>query len=161
MPDLVSLLRRLADEYEAEESGEASQAAERARDERIERIEQAIANQARSTERRQALDDLSDEERELILRHRSGSSPAGARTPEDGDEPAADNDDEEEERLPRQRLDRLDVPRIHGGDDEPDIVRYRDEAGKLRTRKGRRRNEPYGFEVTELADDDSEAEETG
>ena len=144
MADLAQIMRRLADEIEAEEKGEATAKQEQARDERIEKLEKQLAG-ASSEERQEAVEELTDEEWELIKSHRSG----GKSDPEPEPEPEPKPD---EEKRPRQRL-TSKIPQIWSGADEPDHVEYLDEEGAVKVRPGRKKGVPYAHEITDLADD--------
>lgn len=53
-----------------------------------------------------------------------------------------------------ERITKFSVPRIYTGDDEPEIVKYIDaETGEEKTRKGRRRNRPTGYDVETVLED--------
>lgn len=55
---------------------------------------------------------------------------------------------EEEPELEVERITRFTVPKIYTGDDEPEIVNYIDaDTGETKTRKGRRKNRPTGYDV--------------
>jgi hypothetical protein len=122
MADLVKLFRRLADELEQEEKGELSAAAERARDERIDELEARIRG-ASAEEREEAVEEITDEEWELIRRHRAGTT---------AEEPEPETEPEEEEAKPKMRRGRKrgrvyqdgkgEPGYVFHGDDEPDLV---------------------------------------
>lgn len=82
--------------------------------------------------------------------------PGGSDDDEGGDDGAGDDagdGDDDEPTRPRQRVTRRDVPRIHQGADEPDHVEYVDEEGKVAVRPGRKKNQPYGWDVDDLPDE--------
>lgn len=144
MPDLVTLLRRLADEYEKEEAGEQS-ATDKARLDKLEEQVAAASKGSSAEERIDAVTDLTDEEWELLQAHRAGNKLPSP--------PPPDPEDKQEVKLRRERLTRS-IPRIHNGDDEPDTVEYEDaETGETRKRPGRKRNLPYEYEITEEKED--------
>ena len=53
-----------------------------------------------------------------------------------------------------ERISRFSVPKIYTGDDEPEIVKYIDaDTGEEKTRKGRRKNRPVGYDVEVVLED--------
>lgn len=143
MPNLVALFRRLADEIEKEEQQEQAGQASQATEERIAAIEAAL-KAAPADEKKDALEELSEEERELIRAHRSGGKPPAEEPPKE----------EPKEEKPARRREKLTeaMPRIWSGESEPDIVEYEDESGAVKVRKGRKKDQPYGFEIEELTE---------
>lgn len=118
MPDLVTLLRRLADEYEKEEKGEASSKTE----ERIDALEAQIAAKPKE-EREEAFEELDEDEWKLVQDHRaSRNAPA----------PEPDELEEEQPAKPKMRRGRKRgqvyqdekgaVGYVYQGDDEDDLV---------------------------------------
>jgi hypothetical protein len=133
MPNLVDLLRRLADEYEKEENGEASKATEN----RIAALEAQI-KAAPAEERKDAADELDDEERELIKQHRATKEPT---EPKPKPKAKAEPDPKPKRTRPGRKagaaynwylddddvVQRSDIPVVYNGDDEPDEVELPDE----------------------------------
>jgi hypothetical protein len=133
MPDLKALLRKLADEYEAEEERERSSA----REERIDKLEAELRKAMRRTPEAvdDAVEELSDEEWKLIEQHRKGAAAP----------PPAVEEPTEEEPPRRTRLGRksgqaymwtvdddgnvqkVDIAHVYSGADEPDEVTLPDE----------------------------------
>lgn len=73
MPDLVKMLRDLADAYERESKGEESKALQ----DRIDSLESKVKETSRKatvSEREEAFEEISDEEMELIRQHRAGTT---------------------------------------------------------------------------------------
>jgi hypothetical protein len=108
---------------------------EQAIEERMDALEKRF-NAKPEEERKDALDDLSDEERELIRAHRAG----GGRQNDDdgGDEGDDEGDEETKKKRTREgrrngqvytwttdddgRVQRLDIPTVYRGEDEPERV---------------------------------------
>lgn len=135
MPSLVALLRRLADEYEAEEKGEQTAAEKEAAEKRIAELE-ARVNAAPSTAMDGAEEELSEEEWALIQEHRAGgtSSGNGGEAPPSGEQ-AADPPSPKKTRPGRKagnaymwdvdesgNVRKLDIAHVYNGQDEPDTV---------------------------------------
>ena len=136
MADIAKVMRRLADELEKEEAGEATAATE----ERIAKLERQLANASRK-DKRDALDDLTDDERALIVAHR-----ASLETPAPEPEPQPEPEPVEEPAARKTRpgrkggqaytwtvddggkVQRVDIPTIYNGPDEPDEVELADES---------------------------------
>lgn len=144
MPDLVTLLRRLADEYEKEERDEKAGEVSKATEDRIAALEAQIAAKP-SDEKADAIEELSDDEWELIQQHRGKAKETPGLEPQPEPEP-------EPKTRPRQRVTEA-MPQIWAGQDEPDVVEYEDDDGKVKTRKGRKRGQPYGWHVEDVADE--------
>lgn len=82
MPDMKKVLRDLADAYEREEEGERSAALATEIAELKAKVEAAPAAKVDD-----ALEDITEEERELIRAHRAGASPAPPRAVKPKEEP--------------------------------------------------------------------------
>lgn len=109
------------------------------------------------------LEQLADE-----LATEADDLPAETDDGEDGaaDEVAADDGEDDpdpsnrDSSSPRFRRVALKVPKIWAGDDEPDLVEYRDENGEAQVRSGYRKGQPVQEEWEEIPpDDDDENEE--
>jgi len=134
MPDLKALLRKLADEYEAEEEREASAAREQRIDELEAQIKKASRKEPQAVE--DAAEELSDEEWALIQAHRKG----GAKPPA-AEEPAAEEPVAEKRTRPGRKsgqgymwtvdddgfVQKVDILHVYSGADEPDEVELPDE----------------------------------
>jgi len=147
MADIAKIMRRLADEIEAEDAGEQTKKQEAERDERIAKLE-AQLTKASPAEFQEAVEELSDEEWELIKAHRTGTHEPKA-------EPELEAEETKDEKRPRQRL-TSQIPRIWSGADEPDHVEYLDEDGAVKVRPGRKKGVPYAHEITDIPDADDE-----
>ena len=127
MPDLVKMLRDLADAYEKESKGEADSELRA----EIAELKEQIAAKPKA-EREEAFEEISDEELELIRQHRVGKtvSPA-APEPKPDPQPAA----ETRTRPGRKKgkaygwtvddagaVVKTDIAHIYSGEDEPDQV---------------------------------------
>ncbi len=131
MPNLVDLLRRLADEYEKEEKGESSAATEK----RIAELEAAV-KRAPADDREDAIEELDDDEWELIRQHRAGKDtpPKPKREPKPVEEKPRRTRPGRKSGSPYQwyvdddgRVQRSDIPVVYNGDDEPDEVELPDD----------------------------------
>lgn len=135
-PDMVKMLRDLADAYEKEARLEQEGESTKAIEERIERLEQGVKGADRA-DVEDAIEELSEDEWELVQQHRA----AGAAKPK----PKAKAKVEEEERPRRTRpgrksgsayqfhvdddgrVHRTDIAHIYNGEDEPDEVELPDD----------------------------------
>lgn len=133
MPDLVKMLRDLADAYERESKGEESKALQ----DRIDSLEAKVketSRKATATEREEAFEEISDEEMELIRQHRAGTTtpPVVADPPVD---PPVDPPATAKTRPGRKKgqayqwtvdekgaVQKTDIAHIYSGPDEPDEV---------------------------------------
>jgi hypothetical protein len=91
------------------------------------------------------------------------NSDSGAEN-EGGNKPNASGDDSPsptpEPELEVERISRFTVPKIYTGDDEPEIVKYIDaETGEEKTRRGRRKNRPTGYDVETVMEEVTEEAE--
>lgn len=174
MSDVIDQLRDLIANSEQE-------ARSKAEEERWQRLEQkldaALAAAPRKTERELLLElaaneqlmrdleqELADEADQLDADDAGDEEDTGEVDDDaDGDEDATGDDEDEVHDGPRYRAVRLAVPRIYGGEDEPDHVEYLDEQGKVRVRAGRKRGRPVAEEWEEIEpehdDDESEDED--
>lgn len=133
-PDLKRLLRDLADLYEREEEGESSQALHA----RIEALE-ARAEEAPKAELADALGELTDDERELIREYRESATtppkPKQEKPVEEGPEakPSRTRPGRKSGALYEFTVDdagnvqRVDIPTVYSGPDEPDEVELPDD----------------------------------
>ena len=142
MPDLVKMLRDLADAYEREEREERAGEASKATETRIEQLEALVAK-ASSSEKSDAIEELTDDEWALIEEHRGGKR--------EKPEPPEVKEEKEERKRRRQRVSEQ-MPQIWSGDDEADIVEYEDEEGNVKVRKGRKKGMPTADQVEEIED---------
>jgi hypothetical protein len=133
MPDLVKMLRDLADAYEKEARQEAEGESTKATEERIAKLEQAV-EQRSSSELDEAAEEISDEEWQLIERHRAGSSrPKPKPKPEADEKPRRTRPGRKSGNAYQYwvdddgRVHKTDIAHIYSGDDEDDEVELPDE----------------------------------
>ena len=131
MPDLVKMLRDLADAYEREAEKESKGEESAALTKRIDELEAQLKSAAKREpgEVEEALDRISDEEYELVLAHRKGltAKPAEGKPAEEkpqvrtrpgrkkGSAYAWTVDDDG-------KVVKTDIAHIYSGEDEPDEV---------------------------------------
>jgi len=126
LPDLVKMLRDLADAYEKESKGEADSELRA----EIAALKEQIAAKPKA-EREEAFEEISDEELELIRQHRAGKTAPPPPAPAAESQPAA----ETRTRPGRKKgkaygwtvddagaVVKTDIAHIYSGEDEPDEV---------------------------------------
>lgn len=134
MPDLVKMLRDLADAYERESKGEESKALQ----DRIDKLEADLKKEAPTPrEVDEATEEITDEELELIRAHRKNRAappaPAPAADPPP-DPPTAKTRPGRKKGQAYQwtvdgkgKVQRTDIAHIYSGEDEPDQVEILEE----------------------------------
>lgn len=120
---------------------EKEAAQEQANEERFKRLEDAVGG----------IGNLIDERLPKDSPQQTKTSEVGAGNEGEDDPNASGNTPPppaEESELEVERITKFSVPRIYTGDDEPEIVKYIDaDTGEEKTRRGRRKNRPVGYDV--------------
>jgi uncharacterized coiled-coil protein SlyX len=129
MTDLAKIMRRLADEIEKEEKGEQTAAAAAATEERIAQLEAQLAKADPTVaELREAMDEVTDEEWELVKEHRAGKKKAAPIVEEEPEPVKAMRPGRKKGKAyqftvdDEGRVQKTDIAHIYSGDDEPDEV---------------------------------------
>lgn len=128
---------------------EADKQRDEATEERFERIEKGFENLGKLIEERLPANSPQQSNSEDSAGDKGEDEPiASGKTP-----PPPDPEPEVEV----ERVTHFSVPRIYTGDDEPSIVKYIDaDTGEEKTRKGRRKNRPTGYDVEIVAEQTTE-----
>ena len=128
--DLVAALRKTLDEWDQAAAGSEKEAA---LEDRLARIEASLTQKAKTGDEQaeDALDDLTDDERELIRAHRAATKPApqAVEEPEDKPEPKRRTRPGRKKGNAYQwtvddngNVQKTDIAHIYSGEDEPDEV---------------------------------------
>lgn len=143
LDDLDDLLKR-------ERERQSSDERQKATDERFDRLEAGLGTLA------EAIGKLGQNPPERSSSGGDGEDSDdsdGGRTAGGSSGSDADDDDDGGPELPLERVSKMDVPRIWQGDDEPSTVKYLDaDDGSEKTRKGRKKGQPYGWNVEAVED---------
>jgi hypothetical protein len=125
-------MKALADELEKEEEGDRTKQTE----DRIQKLERELAESrkgATKAERDDAIEELSDEEWDLVTAHRAGKTKPKDPDPEPEEKPRRTRPGRKSGSLYEYvvdddgRVQKVDIPTVYAGEDEPDEVEVPDD----------------------------------